>query len=217
MDGKKEMARNHDTINFRTMADHFLLVNDIDVKTKMIIKQSGFRIRQDDNAMLVYGYIDHEAGLSYELLCAACVFNDDDVSLEPTNRTTSFKFRYGSFQGDLVPFKNESQLYPYLERAQMIKDGYKVSEEILAIRAIQELDSSRAPGYPDDVVLMFFKEGYRNEGIWCRTEGANTESHLVQMKMLNEPMGPFGKHMEDIIDVALIRMDNGEVKAVAVL
>ena len=211
------MARNHDTISFRNMAGRFLLVKDIDIKTKMIIKQSGFRIRQDDNAMLVYGYIDHEAGMSFELLCAACVYDDGDVSLEPANRTTSFKFRYGSFQGDMVPFTNESQLYPYLDRAQMIRQGYQVSEEIRMIREIQELDPLRAPGYPDDIVVMFMKEGCRNEGIWCRTEGADAESHLLQMQMLNEPADAFGKHIGNVVDVALIRTDDGEVRAVAVI
>ena len=210
------MAWNHDAINFREMADHFLLVKDIDIKTKMTIMQSGFRIRQDDNAMLVYGYIDHEAGLSFELLCAACVFDDGEVSLEPINRSTSFKFRYGAFRGDMVPFSNEGQLYPYVERVQIIRQGYQVSEEVQAIRKIEELDPSRAPGYPDDIVVMFIKEGCQNEGIWCRTEGINAETRLVQMRMLNEPVGAFGRHMGDVVDVALVRLDSGEVRAVAV-
>ena len=97
-----DMARNLDTVSFRDMDNKFLLVMDIDLKTRMIIEKSGFRIRQDDNAMLVFGYIDQEAGISFELLCAACVYDDGEVSLEPTNKTTSFKFRYGSFEGDVV-------------------------------------------------------------------------------------------------------------------
>ena len=96
----------------------------------------------------------------------------------------------------------------------MIVKGYKASDAVLEIRAIQE---SRAPGYPDDVVVFFIKEGYRNEGIWCRTVGTDSARHLIQMRMLNEPNAPFGKHMGDIIDVTLYQMDNGELKAVAVL
>lgn len=212
-----DMARNLDTVSFRDMDNKFLLVKDIDLKTRMIIEKSGFRIRPDDNAMLVFGYIDQEAGISFELLCAACVYDDGEVSLEPTNKTTSFKFRYGSFEGDVVPFTNLSQLVPFHDRAQMIVKGYKASDAVLEIRAIQELDPSRAPGYPDDVVVFFIKEGYRNEGIWCRTVGTDSARHLIQMRMLNEPNAPFGKHMGDIIDVTLYQMDNGELKAVAVL
>ena len=212
-----DMARNLDTVSFRDMDNKFLLIKDIDLKTRMIIEKSGFRIRPDDNAMLVFGYIDQEAGISFELLCAACVYDDGEVSLEPTNKTTSFKFRYGSFEGDVVPFTNLSQLVPFHDRAQMIVKGYKASDAVLEIRAIQELDPSRAPGYPDDVVVFFIKEGYRNEGIWCRTVGTDSARHLIQMRMLNEPNAPFGKHMGDIIDVTLYQMDNGELKAVAVL
>ena len=211
------MARSLDEISFREMDNKFLLVKDIDLKTRMIIEKSGFRIRQDDNAMLVFGYIDQEAGLSFELLCAACVYDDGEVSLEPTNKSTSFKFRYGSFQGDVVPFTNLSQLVPYHERAQMIVKGYAAPEPVLGIRAIKELDPSRAPGYPDDIVVFFIKEGYRNEGIWCRTVGTDQARRLIQMRMLNEPNAPFGKHIEDIIDVTLYQMDDGELKAVGMM
>ena len=117
----------------------------------------------------------------------------------------------------MIPFNNLSQLIPFHDRVQMIKNGYGAPEPVLAIRGIRELDPSRAPGYPDDVVVFFIKEGYRNEGIWCRTVGADPERHLIQMQMLNEPNAPFGKHMGDIVDVTLIQMDSGELKAAAVL
>ena len=211
------MARNIDTISFRNLDNEFLLVKDIDIKTRMVIEKSGFRIRQDDNAMLVYGYIDQEAGLSFELLCAACVYDDGEVALEPANKSTSFKFRYGSFQGDVIPFTNKGLLTPFYDRAMMIKEHYAVPSSVQEIRAIQELDPSRAPGYPDDVVVFFNKDGYRNEGIWCRTVGTDLARRLIQMRMLNEPNAPFGKHIGDIVDVTLIQMDNGELKAAAVL
>lgn len=211
------MARNHDEINFRDMYHQFLLVKDIDMRTRLVIEKSGFRIRQDDNAMLLFGYIDYEMGMSFELLCAACVYDDGEVAFEPINKTTSFKFRYGSFQGDMEPFKNLSQLIPYQERAQMIKKGYDAPAAVMEIREIEELDPSRTPGYPDDIVVFFVKEGYRNEGIWCRTVDVDPERHLIQMRMLNEPNAPFGKHLGDIVDVTLIRMDDGELKAAAVL
>ena len=211
------MAWNHDEINFRDMAGKFLLVKDIDMKTRLVIEKSGFKIRQDDNAMLLFGYIDYEMGMSYELLCAACVYDDGEVSFEPTNKTTSFKFRYGSFTGDMVPFNNLSQLIQYKERAEMIIKGYDAPDDVMEVRAIEELDPSRAPGYPDDIVVFFVKEGYRNEGIWCRVVSTDPGRHLIQMRMLNEPNAPFGKHMGDIVDVTLIRMDDGELKAAAVL
>ena len=61
------MAGNHDEISFRDMDQKFLLVKDIDMKTRMVIEKSGFHIRQDDNAMLLFGYIDQQAGLSFQV------------------------------------------------------------------------------------------------------------------------------------------------------
>ena len=39
----------------------------------------------------------------------------------------------------------------------------------------------------------------------------------IKTRMLNEPNAPIGKHLGDIVDVTLIRMDDGELKAAAVL
>lgn len=208
---------NLDNINFRYLDHSFLLVKNIDMKTRMIIEKSGFRIRQDDNSMLVYGYIDHTAGLSFELLCAACVFDDGSVSFEPINETTSFKFRYGSFQGDVEQYTNEKQLAPFIERAEFINEGYKCNDAIYEIRDIVEVDPSRAPGFPDDLVVIFAKEGYRSEGIWCRVEDADPERGLIQMQMLNQPNAPYGKNIGDMVDVAFYKMDDGELKLFAVL
>ena len=211
------MGINLDEINFRDLDNQFLLVKNIDRKTKRTIEEGGFRIRPDDNAMLVFSYIDRHAGISFELLCAAYVYDDGEVVFEPSNENVLFKFRYGSFEGEIIPFTNKSQLVPFMDKAQMIVKGYKAPDSVLAIRAIRELDPSRAPGFPDDIVVFFVKEGYRNEGIWCRTEGTDPERRLIQMRMLNEPNASFGKHIGEIVDVTLIQMDDGELKAVAVL
>lgn len=208
---------NLDIVNFRYLDHSFLLVKNIDFKTRMLIEKAGFKIRPDDNAMLVYGYIDHTAGLSFELMCAACVYDDDSVSFEPVSKTASFKFRYGAFQGDVKQFTDRNLLAPFIHRAEMINEGYKCNDAILEVRDIVEVDPSRAPGYPDDIVVFFIKEGYRNEGIWCRVEDADPERGLIQMRMLNQPNAPFGKNQGDIVDVALVKMDDGELKAVAVL
>ena len=211
------MARNLDEMNFRELDNKFLLIKDIDLKTRMIVERSGSRIRPDDNAILVFGYIDYQAGISFELLCAACVYDDGEVSLEPMNKTVSFKFRYGSFQGDVIPFENAEQLVPFHDRAKSIVEGYAASDDVTEMRTIEALDPSRAPGFPDDIIVFFIKEGYRNEGIWCRTVEIDREKRLIRMQMLNEPDAPFGKHIGDIVDVTLVRMDDGEVKAAAVL
>ena len=210
------MSGTLDRNGFRELDNKFLLVNNIDSQTKRVIANAGFRVREDDNAMLVFGYIDTEAGISFELLCAACVFEDGEVSLEPGSRESSFKFRYNSLPGEAVPFTREALLTPYYEKARRIAENYAAPAPVLEIRAMRGLDSSRAPGYPDDILVYFIKEGFKREGIWCRTVGADRARRLVQMRMLNEPYAPFGKHVGEIVDVVLLDVGGGELKAAAV-
>jgi len=124
------MAWNHEEISFRDMADKCLLVKDIDTKTRNVINKTEFKIRKDDNAMLVYGYIDYEAGLSFELLCAACVYDNGEIAFEPQKKDTSCKFRFGSFKGDIVPFEDVARIALYKERIDMIHNQPKPCRDI---------------------------------------------------------------------------------------
>ena len=206
-----------DQVNFRELYHQFLLVEDIDEKTRTLIRKSEFKMLPDDNAMLVFGYIDREAGMSFELLAAAHVYEDGKVSLEPRSETTSCKFRWGSLVGKVSQFTDKSRLIPYMEWANGIVEWYGCSNDVKEIREMTELDGLRAPGYPDDIVVYFFKKDCRPEGIWCRAESIDRERHLFMMKMLNEPFTPFGKHMGNIVPVQTIRMDDGSIKAFALL
>lgn len=215
LEGVVTMA-NIQNMSFRDIDHKFLIVKNIDLRTRVIIEKSDFKIRKDDNAMLVYGYIDKDAGLSFELLCAAYVYDDGSIALEPPNNTTSFKFRYDSYNWDVEQLNDRKLLAPYEERAKDIDKWYKCSDDTMAFRSIEEIDHLRAPGYPDDIIVLFHMDGYRNEGIWCRIHKFDLENRLIKMKMLNEPNAPFGKHHGDQVDVELINVE-GEIHAVAKL
>ena len=135
---------------FRDFDQKIILVKGIDQRTLMIIKLAGFHVRPDDNAMLVFCYIDREAGISYELLCAAHIFDDGEVAFEPGNDDTSYKFRYGTFQGEIADIKGYKPFGQFAGKVQMIVDHYSAPEDILEVRRIQQLDMSRAQGFPDD-------------------------------------------------------------------
>ena len=204
-------------IDFRKLYHKVVLFKDIDERNKRAIQLSDFPMRDDDNALLVYGYIDHEAGLSFEVLCAAYAYGDGRVSLEPGGETTSLKFRFESFQGEVEPFNDVGMLLPYKDKIDMIDKCYECSEDIKDFRSITEIDSSRAPGYPDDIIVFFLKDDEKAEGIWCRVESVDHKEGVIQAKLLNEPYRQYGYHMSDIVPVGLIKMDNGELKAVAIL
>ena len=124
---------------------------------------------------------------------------------------------YGSFEGDIEPFDNMTVFLAYKERVEDIMKNYDVPDGVMEIRALYKLDGLRAPGFPDDILVYFIKEGYKNEGIWCKVTGTDHDKGRIQMRMLNEPYAPFGKHRGDIVDVKLADGENGELLAVAVL
>jgi len=204
-------------MSFRDLDEHFLIVKGLDARTLATIKTAKFPIRPDDNAMLVYGYIDHEAGLSFELLCAAFVDEDGDVILEPANRTVACKFRYDSITGDASLFNDSNRLKLYKDRVSDFKKYYGVNEAIEAVRSFSAIDSSRAEGFPDDLLVYFISEGMKTEGIWGRLEDFDIGDKLFKLRILNEPYQSFGYHMGQMMTAQAVDVGNNEIKLVAVL
>ena len=204
-------------INFRKLYHKTSLFIDRTGRNLAVMKRAEFPVRPDDNAILVYGYIDHTAGLSFEVLCAAYVYEDGQVSLEPGGEHTSLKLRFDSFRGEVVPFDNIEMLLPYQKKIEMIDEGYGCSDDIMEVRSISALDPSRAPGYPDDILVYFVGESEKAEGIWCRVERVDHDKGLIYANLLNQPYRSYGYNMGDTVPVGLIKMEDGELKAAAIL
>jgi hypothetical protein len=204
-------------MSFRSLANKFLILKNPDPHMIMIVKEAGCPIREDNNAMLLYGYIDHEAGLTFEFICMAYIYNDGRVTLEPRNIETSTKFRYGSFSGDVTPFINIDQLVPYMDISNIIDDGYKVSSQIMEVRKNKDIDELRAPGFPDDLLVIFYKPDEKMEGIWCRVEGVDRKNNTVKGKLLNQPWVNYGINIGDIVDIIFYNVEGQGMKAFAKL
>jgi hypothetical protein len=204
-------------MSFRSLANTFLLLTNPAPHLIMTVTEAGCPIREDNNAMLLYGYIDHEAGLTFEFICMAYIYNDGRVTLEPRNIETSTKFRYGSFSGDVTPFINIDQLVPYMDISNIIDDGYKVSSQIMEVRKNKDIDELRAPGFPDDLLVIFYKPDEKMERIWCRVEGVDRKNNTVKGKLLNQPWVNYGINIGDIVDIIFYNVEGQGMKAFAKL
>ena len=205
------MARGRkEDINFRDLTYGLvLIVNDRNLPALKNI----FESRPRDNAILACGYIDHTAGISFEVLCLGEYGPNGEINLRRGNPTTSFKLRYDNVTGIIVLL--DDQIMPTLQdKIDMVREGYAVNEDIMRARNTTAFDSFRHPQYPDDVMLMFFKEGVRPEGIWCRVEGADDGRPVAQM--LNEPNADFGVHMGDMVPFGWTEIE-GEMRGFALL
>ena len=139
-----------------------------------------------------------------------------EVVLEQTNMTTAMKFRFGAFKGDVTRFDADRRVDEYSNRVYDFEKYYGVNDEVRALRDVTELDESRAPGYPDDYLVIFLLEGRQNEGIWCRAEGLEVDNYILIGRMLNEPNADIGIHGGDLIKAKMVPID-GTIRLVAEL
>lgn len=179
--------------NFRDLTQGLvMIVND----RNMNVAKTLFEARPTDNAISAYGYIDHTAGISFEVLCLGEYGLSGDIDLRRGNPTASFKLRYDSITGIIVLLDNK--IIPDLQdKIDMVREGYSVNEFVQKARNTTVIDSFRHHQYPDDVLLLFFKKSVQPEGIWCRIE-SEIDGRPAAI-MLNEPNADFGVHAGDLV------------------
>ena len=202
-----------DQFNFRQLHHQYLLlVNDDD--NLSVLKLTSFPHEENDNALLLYGYIDRTAGLSFELLAFANVKWDGSIQYRGSSTDTVMKFRYDSIKGTLisVPYSDVMKLYQW--KVDSCNANFRVDPAVEAFRDIKCIDSSRHPQYPDDLIVFFVRDGLKPEGIWCRICGQRN-GHICG-ELLNAPYGFFGVTQGDIVEIEPIRVGN-EFKAVALI
>lgn len=185
--GKKE------DFSFRDLTNGLVLIVDSKV---VAIAGKEFEHKNDDNAVLTWGYIDHTAGITFEILCVARCESGDKVEYRTPNKTVSFKLRYDSFDGEII-LLSEKLIPVYQDKISMIQNGYVVSDEILKARNSSVFDDFRHPQFPDDMLLYFIQPGLQTEGIWCRVDGE--ENGRPTAYLLDEPNQDFGVHLGETL------------------
>lgn len=164
--------------------------------------------KTDANSLLCYGYIDKEAGLTFEVL-ALLIYEDGDYTLADVNNELSLKVRAESFDNtDIIPIENKALTKKFAQRIQWIEEGYYSHDATEETREYRCLDPFRNEHYPDDVLAILFKEGLKAEQIWVRITGyigaQNGEYELFKGTLLNQPFEPlFGLRNGDNVIVVV--------------
>lgn len=193
--------------NFRAIYNK-LCIFPIDNKVKNSLKE--FEGYEKANILLGYGYIDHEAGLTIEVLCLG-IENNDERRMFKGNDEITIKLRIGSLENlDFDIIDDNTLLIEFEDKIEMIKDCYSVSEGIEESRKMEFLDLRRHPYYPDDVLVFIFKEGLEPEGIWAKICDLDEEFNIIG-KILNEPNQNFGYHVGDKISFFVEKNEKGEI------
>ena len=150
--------------------------------------------------ILTYGYIDHEAGMTLEVLAAAARTGKGFRFWDQNNEIT-VKIRIGSI-ADLECYyldDDEGQLYGWYKEKVDDLSVYDVDDDVKVSRGMGFLDEFREPYFPDDVLVHLFREENQPEGCWVRIEALDEENHRFLGTLLNEPEQDFGCHAGDRI------------------
>lgn len=202
-------------INFRQLAYNYVLFSNIPVEKYGVFAQS-FPSEPGDNAVLAYGYIDNQAGLSFELLCCAKKHEDGSIEYREPQEDTSFKLRYDSLDSEVETIPYRIAFDKYQQKVDMVMSSYGAGTDLEKIRKDTTFDQYRYSSHPDDILVLFFKPDIRSEEMWVRT------SEIVDGKiaghLMNKPNSPeFGVECGDLIKIVPVRLSDGEVRAVAEL
>ncbi|MBP3270629.1 MAG: hypothetical protein J6M17_00190 [Ruminococcus sp.] len=162
------------------------------------------------NCVLTYGYIDHDAGQTMEILCAG-INSGDGFSFFDSCDEIKAMLRIGSVIEDefFVFDDNDGRISKrYAKKLNNLK-VYEVSEEIEETRNMAFLDRSRHEYYPDDILVYLIKQGLNPEGCWVRISGIG--DYFILGKLLNEPDQDFGCHEGENIEVFVQKTDDGSI------
>ena len=209
---KQRMAELHDQkcgtwedLGFRRLYHRYVLLLD-DGTAAFRAGMKLLDARQEDNAVLAYGYIDRTAGLSLKSLCSVHYLSDGTYDLNKEPPSGSLTIRYGSGDGPMIPVPRDSRFDQFDFMIEIVHKCYSLQEGIEKTRNIAALDPFRHPQHPDDVQVHLEQDDFDREVVWVRLTDVH-ESEL-QGILLNEPNQNFGCHVQD-----LLKMEYDEINS----
>ena len=195
-------------ITFREVERQFVIINN-----PKFVQLTG--CTKEANSILCYGYVDNSAGLTYETV-AATLLLDGDYSILDTVKCISLKIRANSVsKEEVIPIQNKALFKQYSYIVDNVNEFYYKDPEREECREVRELDQFRHAEFPDDVQVLFVKEGVRPEGIWVRTTKLIEREEgtvLLEGRMLNSPHADFGVTINDTVLFASGIVDETETR-----
>ena len=182
-------------------AYHNLWAFDLEEKDRKLFED--FPGQNEADTILGYGYIDHQAGLSFEVLCLGIKCEDNFRFFEEKNEI-SVKIRIGNILNrEFYFFDKEDEYFKekFTEKIEMIDNNYYTSDAQQETRLFEQIDSFRNTEYPDDIFVILVKEGINPEACWCRLEAFDEDQKAFMCTLLNEPHQDLGVHYLDMIPV----------------
>lgn len=166
------------------------------------------------NSALVYGYIDKNGGLAYQVLGITC-YESGDYTLMWPNDEIGFSVQAKDFEGyDIIPIENRAIAKRYEKIIDYINESFKDAEKE-RLRSFKTLDPYRHKDYPDDVkVLIRNYQLMKQECVWAQlTEHLGKSEEGVEAflgRLLSQPFEDiYGVHRDDSLVIGLVTKNDG--------
>ena len=194
-------------MNFRDIVDKYLYIDTDGVAQNL---GSIFEVTEDATGVLCYGYIDAQAGISFEILCCA-VYDAAKKTLKLLrgNDEQSAKIRLAELmeaQATVLP-SEMPRLSEFKGKVEMVKQAYKADEATEAMRKLTSLDPARLAMHPD-IVTVYLVRGDEAEVAYVLLKEVR-EVNIIGTLLLSEPQKAAGLHKGDEISFFLVRNEKG--------
>ncbi len=192
--------------NFRSIVGKTFVIDAEDFKS--VIESLPGNEKAD--VLLTYAYIDHEAGVTMEVLAAGNKTEDEYTFCDP-DKGSMTKIRMHSIEDhELTEIElNDKRFTEKIAITKMYDDNPEIAQS----REFEFLDHLRDKYCVDDVLVYLFKDELELEGCWVRIEGLMERSFIGTL--LNEPDQDFGYHEGDKISFIVQQMEDNRIVAVS--
>lgn len=192
-------------MNFRDIVDKYLYIDAASVVQNL---GSIFEVTDDVTGLLCYGYIDEQAGISFEILC--CAVHDaakKTLKLLRGNDEQLAKIRLAELlEAKAAQLSEMPRLSEFQSKVAMVQKAYKADEATEAMRKLISLDPVRIVTHPD-IVTVYLVRGDEAEAVQVLLKEVR-EVNIIGT-LLSEPQKASGLHKGDVISFYLVRNEKG--------
>lgn len=203
--------------NFREFYHKFVYIECQNVLERFMKGLKTDFLNEDDDGAIAYGYIDEQAGLSFQIAKLASI-KENRVCFHDSIEKAMLIMRYGSLKEArfLDLSQTDINAKQFADFEQTIREHYDTDNpDKEQLRKLTFLDSNRHPEYPDDLAVLLLHEDHKPEQVWVR--GDHLTENEIRGTLLNEPNADFGVHRGDSIQIIPYKQDDGSIICVSPL
>lgn len=189
----------------------FMTINGAVFSALMEAGLRGLFPGEDENGVIVYGYIDPVKGICFEILGGGREQNGMVSVLSALQETSASVTKESVNDCRIIPFAGE-KIPAFQKKMETIRAMYACPRDLAKVREMDIIDEWRHADIPDRVLVYLMRDGELPEPCWVLTTGLN--GRKIKGRLLRDPRGDFGVRGGDDIEFSIHR-EHGDVICVA--